>query len=54
MMVTANGDDERRRWAEEAGAFQFIPKPVDFDLLEGRAAPAAGRLGMKYMFAHSL
>jgi CheY-like chemotaxis protein len=34
MMVTAYGDDERRRRAEEAGAFQFISKPVDFDLLK--------------------
>jgi DNA-binding response OmpR family regulator len=33
MMVMANGDDERRRRAEEAGAFQFVSKPVDFDLL---------------------
>jgi CheY-like chemotaxis protein len=34
MMVTAYGDDERRRRAEESGAFQFISEPVDFDLLK--------------------
>jgi CheY-like chemotaxis protein len=43
MMVTAYGDDERRRRAEEAGAFQFLSKPVDFDLLkeELRRLPGA-------------
>jgi CheY-like chemotaxis protein len=34
MMVTAYGDDERRRNADEYGAAQFITKPVDFDLLK--------------------
>jgi DNA-binding NtrC family response regulator len=34
MMVTAYGDDERRRQAEKSGAFQFLSKPVDFDLLK--------------------
>ena len=34
MMVTAYGDDQRRRVAEEYGAAQFITKPVDFDLLK--------------------
>jgi len=34
MMVTAYGDEERRRQAAEAGAFQFLSKPVDFDLLK--------------------
>jgi CheY-like chemotaxis protein len=34
MMVTAYGDDERRRKADELGAFEFITKPVDFDLLK--------------------
>jgi CheY-like chemotaxis protein len=34
MMVTAYGDDERRRQAAEAGALQFLTKPVDFDLLK--------------------
>ena len=36
MMVTAYGDDERRRLAEEYGAAQFITKPVDFDLLKAQ------------------
>src|ERR1700730_5428857 len=31
MMVTAYGDDDRRRRARELGAFDFITKPVDFD-----------------------
>src|SRR5437764_6676244 len=34
MMVTAYGDDERRRCAHELGAFEFITKPVDFDQLK--------------------
>jgi CheY-like chemotaxis protein len=34
MMVTAYGDDERRRRADELGAFEFITKPVDFDRLK--------------------
>jgi len=34
MMVTAYGDDERRRLAGEYGATEFITKPVDFDLLK--------------------
>lgn len=32
MMVTAYGDDERRRRAAEYGAAEFITKPVDFEL----------------------
>ena len=34
MMVTAYGDDERRRRADELGAFEFITKPVDFENLK--------------------
>ena len=34
MMVTAYGDDERRRSASEHGAAEFITKPVDFGLLK--------------------
>jgi CheY-like chemotaxis protein len=34
MMVTAYGDDDRRRRAGEYGAAQFITKPVDFALLK--------------------
>ena len=36
MMVTAYGDDERRRRAQEYGALEFITKPVDFDLLKAQ------------------
>ena len=43
MMVTAYGDDERRRRARELGASEFITKPVDFDQLKEqlRGLPAA-------------
>jgi DNA-binding response OmpR family regulator len=34
MMVTAYGDDERRRPARELGAFEFTTKPLDFDQLK--------------------
>jgi CheY-like chemotaxis protein len=34
MMVTAYGDDERRRRATEYGATEFLTKPVDFDILK--------------------
>jgi CheY-like chemotaxis protein len=34
MMVTAYGDDERRRIAEQFGAAEFITKPVDFEFLK--------------------
>jgi len=34
MMVTAYGDDERRRRASDLGAAEFLTKPVDFDLLK--------------------
>jgi DNA-binding response OmpR family regulator len=36
MMVTAYGDDERRRRAAELGAAEFLTKPVDFNLLRVR------------------
>src|SRR5262249_11074097 len=45
MMVTAYGDDERRRRARELGASEFITKPVDFDRLKEQLRqlpPAAG------------
>jgi CheY-like chemotaxis protein len=46
MMVTAYGDDERRRRACELGAIEFITKPVDFDRLKEqlRQLPARSRL----------
>lgn len=34
IMVTAYGDDERRRQAAEFGAAEFVTKPVDFNLLK--------------------
>jgi CheY-like chemotaxis protein len=34
IMVTAYGDDERRRRAAEFGASEFVTKPVDFNLLK--------------------
>ena len=34
IMVTAYGDEERRRKANEYGAAEFVTKPVDFDLLK--------------------
>src|SRR5690242_3563897 len=36
MMVTAYGDDERRRRAAEYGAADFLAKPVDFELLKAQ------------------
>jgi len=43
MMVTAYGDEERRRRAAEYGAAEFITKPVDFDFLKEqlRQSPTA-------------
>jgi two-component system, response regulator, stage 0 sporulation protein F len=35
-MVTAYGDDERRRRASALGAAEFLTKPVDFDLLKAQ------------------
>jgi CheY-like chemotaxis protein len=34
MMVTAYGDDERRKRASDLGAHEFLAKPVDFDVLK--------------------
>jgi CheY-like chemotaxis protein len=36
MMVTAYGDDDRRRQASALGAVEFLAKPVDFDRLKER------------------
>jgi CheY-like chemotaxis protein len=43
MMVTAYGDDERRRRASELGTAEFLTKPVDLDRLKTqlRQLPAA-------------
>jgi CheY-like chemotaxis protein len=42
MMVTAYGDDERRRRADEYGAAEFITKPVDFATLKERLRQLPG------------
>lgn len=44
MMVTAYGDDERRRRASAEGAMEFVTKPVDFDQLKAQLSrlPASG------------
>src|SRR3954451_13500866 len=42
MMVTAYGDDERRRRANEYGAAEFLTKPVDFDMLKKRLRQLPG------------
>ena len=42
MMVTAYGDEERRRKASERGAAEFITKPVDFDFLKRQLQQLAG------------
>ena len=44
MMVTAYGDDERRRRAAEYGAAKFLTKPVDFDFLKERLRQLHGPL----------
>ena len=36
IMVTAYGDEERRRRAAEIGAVDFLTKPIDFDFLKER------------------
>ena len=36
IMVTAYGDDERRRRASELGALEFLTKPVDFGQLKAQ------------------
>ena len=42
IMVTAYGDDERRRRATEYGAAEFLTKPVDFDSLKARLRQLPG------------
>jgi len=43
MMVTAYGDDERRRQAARYGAAEFLTKPIDFEYLKAqlRQLPSA-------------
>jgi CheY-like chemotaxis protein len=42
IMVTAYGDEERRRTATKYGAANFITKPVDFDFLKQQLRHLAG------------
>jgi CheY-like chemotaxis protein len=42
MMVTAHGDDERRRRAAEYGAADFLAKPVDFEHLKAQLRQLPG------------
>jgi CheY-like chemotaxis protein len=44
MMVTAYGDDERRRKASDLGASGFLAKPVDFDTLKAQLRQLAAPL----------
>jgi DNA-binding response OmpR family regulator len=41
VLVTAYGDDERRRMANELGAAAFLPKPIDFNQLKKKVAALA-------------
>jgi CheY-like chemotaxis protein len=45
MMVTAYGDDERRRRATDLGAFEFVTKPVDFEALKAQLRQLAAPPG---------
>jgi CheY-like chemotaxis protein len=47
MMVTAYGDDERRRQVADYGAAEFLTKPVDFERLKAQLGqlPSARNLG---------
>ena len=45
MMVTAYGDDERRRRASDLGAAEFLTKPVDFDTLKAQLRELAASPG---------
>ena len=42
IMVTAYGDDERRRRAVEYGAADFLAKPVDFEHLKAQLRQLPG------------
>jgi DNA-binding NtrC family response regulator len=57
MMVTAYGDDERRRQAAEYGAAEFLTKPVDFERLKAQlerlpSAPNWGNSPLDRMTAY--
>jgi CheY-like chemotaxis protein len=42
MMVTAYGDNERRRQAADCGAADFLAKPVDFEHLKAQLRQLPG------------
>jgi CheY-like chemotaxis protein len=42
MMVTAYGDDDRRRRASDLGACEFLAKPVDFEALKAQLRQLPG------------
>ena len=42
VMVTAYGDDERRRQAAEYGAANFLAKPVEFEHLKAQLRQLPG------------
>ena len=44
LIVTAYGDDERRRRSSELGASEFLTKPVDIDRLKEQLRPHRSRL----------
>jgi CheY-like chemotaxis protein len=45
MMLTAYGDEERRKRAFECGAADFVTKPIDFDYLKERLQGLHAPLG---------
>ncbi len=45
MVVSAYGDDENKKRAEESGAWGFVVKPVDFTELRGKVAESMGTGG---------
>jgi DNA-binding response OmpR family regulator len=45
MMVTAYGDEDRRRRAIDLGASEFLTKPVDFDHLKTQLRQLTTPLG---------
>ena len=45
IMVTAYGDEERRRMAGERGAADFLAKPVDFNFLKRQLLQLPGASG---------
>ena len=51
MMVTAYGDDERRRQAAAYGAAEFLTKPVDFERLKEQLGQLPSTPGLKKLAA---